>query len=718
MIERRLGYAVFAASICLLSLIAFQTKWPLVFFRFDGAFLLILGAMQKTWSIGGWDFTTNPLQGLGGLELPQHNLAHPMMWLAVSLPPSIGPTVAMALYAVLLGGVTCWLGRRMGMHDLAAIGGAWIGVLLAFPYVYPSLGFEFLWGVPAQVMLIALDLAVFLLLLDLGKGPRALDLARFVGAALLCVYEFAQFPNFAPVSLLVLGFYGIVSLAMAGSHRERLAKLAAGVALAVLCLALFGKAVYGLYGFAKPTFFWDEFYPRPGSFSDISFLVAIHSHWPAWLAYAAALAGGAYAAWRGDPAIRPFGQAFVLYVAVLLALVLAFNQDWRGPRIGYIDIFLYPFYCLFAAYAVDRIARWCWQHPALRLRIEAIVDARPRLRRHLTWAVVLSAIPWLALIDAWPPPLQRTLVRNLNPFVWPPAETPLVRLLKEQVAIAPGAPFRGRVASIAGSDLAPEFVDAPFINQHNFDVLSLFFTENDHRMYGLWYYGIPTMLEANQFSSPFFHVVNARLLNGPKTMDLRSYETQSTVNDRIMALFGVRYLLNDKHLPGREPVSQLRLYQGREIYAYVVPGTNVAGYSVTRVHMAGNAREVVAWMADPANDLRRAAALTAGETVPALVPASRSSLTVERGGYRVSAETSGTSLLVLPIEYSRCLTANFDGTGSTPPRLLRANLAMAAILFSGRLDGSLTLRYGPLSSECRLEDWREAVALRIAETPR
>ena len=43
--------------------------------------------------------------------------------------------------------------------------------------------------------------------------------------------------------------------------------------------------------------------------------------------------------------------------------------------------------------------------------------------------------------------------------------------------------------------------------------MDLFYSGNDHRMYGLWYFGIPTLLEANQFSSPFFHLVNARLLN-------------------------------------------------------------------------------------------------------------------------------------------------------------------------------------------------------------
>jgi len=102
---------------------------------------------------------------------------------------------------------------------------------------------------------------------------------------------------------------------------------------------------------------------------------------------------------------------------------------------------------------------------------------------------------------------------------------------------------------------------APLINQHNYDVLNLFFSGNDHRLYGLWYFGIPTLIELNQFSSPFFHLINARLLNAPGTLDLRSYETQSIVNDRVMALLGASYLLSDKKLAERIPVAQQHLFE-------------------------------------------------------------------------------------------------------------------------------------------------------------
>src|SRR5262249_43482739 len=218
-------------------------------------------------------------------------------------------------------------------------------------------------------------------------------------------------------------------------------------------------------------------------------------------------------------------------------------------------------------------------------------------------------------------PLERPLVRDVNPFIWPPAETPVTKFLAGEIAVRPGSAFRGRVASVAGSDYDPQWASGPFISQHSYDAPNLLFTRNDHRMYGLLYYGIPTLFETNQFSSPFFHLVNARLLNVPGARDFRSHETQSIVNDRIMALLGVRYLLSDKLLPERAPVLSYHLTQGRDLHIYSVPDTNVAGYAATRVRRATSGQDAIALLADPAFDPRSTAVLTASDELPPPVPA-------------------------------------------------------------------------------------------------
>jgi hypothetical protein len=704
----RFVFAVFAVSLLTLSPLAFYSKTPLVFYRFDGTFLLITAAMQKIWGLRGWNFTTNPLEGLGGLTLPQQALLDPGLWLTAHLSPVAGPVVAMTFYAAALAAAICWLGMRLGAGALSSVAAAWIGLLLAFPYVYPSLGFDFLWGVPGYVPFIALNVAAILLLLDLGRGARAADAARLIGIGAMLAYEFIQYPNFVLLSVVVLGFFGLVVVFATPSKPERMIKIVCGIGFAGIALIVFGRLIYGLWGFSKATFFWYEFFPRPADLRDQSFLVADHSNWPAWLAYGLALAGALVAAWRGPPVLQTFARGFLIFVLGEVVVVLVTSQGgWKGPRVAYIDIFAYPFYCLFAAYALAAAAT--------ALKLPDLPIGRPD-RRQLVGGVVLCALPWLVLIDYAPPPLERHLVRNLNPFIWPPAETPISKFLAAELALRPGSTFRGRVANIAGSDADPQWTSAPFINQHNYDGISLFFSGNDHRMYGLWYYGIPTLIELNQFASPFFHLVNARLLNAPGALDLRAYETPSIVNDRVMALLGVRYLISDKLLPERAPAVKHRFVEGRDLFVYSVPDTNLAGYSVTQTRRATNAQEVVSLLADPSLDLRDVAVLATADELPPLVRVSDSRLLVERGGYRIEAASTGASLLVLPIEYSHCLRPQWSSTAGAPsPRLLRANLAMAAVLFTGEVKGRLTLRYGPLSSGCRIEDWREAEALRLDE---
>src|SRR5262245_396612 len=607
---RQFGFAALAISLLILSPVAFYSKVPLVFYRFDGTYLLITAIMQKAWAVSDWYFTSNPLQGIGGLELPQHNLIDPALWLVAHLPASIGPTAAMTFYAALLAATICWLATRLRMAPLPTIFAAWLGPLLALPYVYPSLGFEFLWGDPTFIMLIAVNIAVILLFLDFGRGPLAADAMRFVAIAAVCAYQFIQFPGFAPVSLIVLAFFGVVALAMAASMRERWIKLAGASVVGVVAAAVFGPLIFGLYGFAKPTLFWYEFFARPGSLRDLTFFIADYSRWPGWVVYGLSLAGALHAALRGNETMRPMARGFLAFILINLALILVFNERWKGPRIAYVDMYAYPFYCVFAVHAVaaavGSLDLGNWASPA---------NSR-------TAILAVCALPWLVLIDSRPPPLERPLVRNINPFIWPPAETPVTKFLAAELALQPGSVFHGRVANIAGSDFDPQLVSIPFVNQHSYDGMSLFFSGNDPRMYAVWYFASPTLFESKQFSSPFCHLVNAGLLTAPGAVDTRSYETHSIENDRVMALLGVRYLISDKRLPDRAPVLQHRFVEGRDLYVYFVPGTNVSGYAVTETRVAADASEALAMLADPAVDLRSVAILTSSQTLPALVPVS------------------------------------------------------------------------------------------------
>jgi hypothetical protein len=120
----------------------------------------------------------------------------------------------------------------------------------------------------------------------------------------------------------MLAFFGGRRPCHGASMHERMVKLGSAIVLGCLTVVVFADVVFGLYGFAKPTFFWYEFFPRPGTLRDLSFFIADHSRWPAWIVYGLSLAGALHAALRGDAGIRPMARSFLAFVLANLAVVL------------------------------------------------------------------------------------------------------------------------------------------------------------------------------------------------------------------------------------------------------------------------------------------------------------------------------------------------------------------------------------------------------------
>jgi hypothetical protein len=99
-----------------------------------------------------------------------------------------------------------------------------------------------------------------------------------------------------------------------------------------------------------------------------------------------------------------------------------------------------------------------------------------------------------------------------------------------------------------------------------------------------------------------------------------------------------------------------------------------------------------------------------------LVPAHNAYLTFGGGSLRLHAESDGRSIVLVPLEFSRCLETR--ALENEKPLLFRANLVETGVLFSGRLDTTLSLRTGPfLNPTCRLRDFFEARALQIGKVP-
>ena len=191
----------------------------------------------------------------------------------------------------------------------------------------------------------------------------------------------------------------------------------------------------------------------------------------------------------------------------------------------------------------------------------------------------------------------------------------------------------------------------------------------------------------------------------------------------MLKLLGIRFIITDLPIPGahqrekitipapagaraRASLSDLNV-DSFELYLYELADVNLGQFNPTQVKIANNAADALALLSDTTIDLGRTAIAT--EVVgQGFTKAVLKRFAVEKGHYRVAAKSEGKAILVLPVEYSRCLSVSNLSSGPAP-KLFRANLLLTGIVFEDTLDANIAFFTGPFrNSRCRLDDLKDS----------
>lgn len=271
-----------------------------------------------------------------------------------------------------------------------------------------------------------------------------------------------------------------------------------------------------------------------------------------------------------------------------------------------------------------------------------------------------------------------------------PNEPEFTGLLEASIGFAPGKPFRGSVNFLtAGRDTGISLTD-------------------------LWSRGIPTANEYGQLvtaqSLYFVHKLLKRDIRGHLNQ-LNLYWSHGQYSENYwtaLQMLGVRYSverwpLPDKLSPGVSPTTKpfRPRFQGEDAglwYIYELPNPNVGNYSPTQVLVAATGEETMARISVPGFDFGKQVVLPSAVN-GFLVPARDMRFSVNRGALHVSGKSDGTSLVVLPQQFSNCLRPQ-----DPKVRLVRANLMMTGLVFSGDLDTDILFDYGVVTPDCRRAD--------------
>lgn len=672
-----------------------------LFWNYDGSYMFSLLTRQHAWAIPLESLSIDFYQGLGDSFIPANFRLLPETWLVdVIGDRAVAKAAIYAIHLLWLTAAVMIFGRIIGIASVTALAGALLVGAAMFPFYKFGATHPIVALSPAFTPQLATAYVLASCFLLLGRFSIVADLG--LGGAMLASGFWVLLAGPLTIVMSVL-FLGIVVLSgvISSRGRERWRKI--GVTLAVAAILAASGAVSFMAGLilnSAPAAFTSELVNDRQTFFYTSMLFHWREYGPVGpLLAAGGILGALFSVRSEHRVLRVFAITLLTYLISRLVfgvLVIVFDF-WRGPSPLYFEFFAIPLYCLFAAVLCGKVMRWT----GLSRRFQATKPVHAKAG--IVCAVCLAVT---AVIGS---------AQDIAPgFSNAPKLTAVAGFLQENIGLRAGEAFRGRAATMTGRGL-PRNASWLDLASDDFDLATK--TGGEVRLFGLHHHDIPTLMQYGPTITPAMYAFVTRLLTEPGDTQQRSAMVLRRIDPPVLALLGVKYVVTDRLFDGD---ARLRLTMpvdaGRQLHVYEIVGVNLGTYSPTTSAVLADATSTLQRIAQPDFDGRREVVVAAA--LPSdLVPARAAHLVFEGATLRVRAESDGTSLLVLPLEFSRCL--QIEKLRGRVPTLRRVNLVQTGFLFQGSVDVRLRLRHGPfVNPRCRLRDRFDLDALKIGDTPK
>lgn len=716
-----------------LAAVGFSYAEKALFHGFDGTTEITILRSFLQYSTHLFGYSSDPIRGLGDIEYPVNPTLIPAYSLALR-GSTLGPVNFVIVYTICateLFVATYAFGRFFGFSKNVCLAGAWILGLLtwqivSWPPPVPSTWRAF----PHYATILACGLFLASGFLWIGRARPVVSACLGILVFLIISYVVVSAPALIILIAPPLVMLAAVSLLGAKSRREVIEKLAASVVILAACFLIgYLHFLFGLFSYTAAAFF-KPLSMQPHSLDEISLLF-----WkPVWppsqlftserLLVGGGLIGAIIICVAANGSRRILGAATLLTELVYIGLGIAHycQPFWYAPKIWYFENFLMPQLSIAVAFLLVETLSVMWRHMPKRLvfsrKSEALTTKVPVIVPVL---IPLAACLYFSVVHA-------TSTGVLTPLAapYPQAETPITKILKSEIGYAPDRRFQGRVAEMIGRQ---------FPDQHDWyggqwgdtPVISYWSTGNYNSGPGLWQFSIPTVTEYSQLISPAYWTFVRRFFTYPEDFELRNYIATRVINQRLLAMIGVHFIITDLpvaglkqradlHFPMTEqfragPLQELaRSVDSVDFLLYELPDINLGQYSPTYVRVIRSASHLLTALGDPKFN-SMTTILTQEELPSDLVPAVLDRLEYGKdGALAITAHSSGTSVLLLPIEFSHCLS--LSGKAATQAHLIRANFILTGVVFTGRLAATIQYYTSPFAnSACRVRDTTDANAL-------
>jgi hypothetical protein len=710
------SFAANFISFMALGVIAFQLNLSYLFNGLDGNLMLIMNKQQSEWNEPMLGFTNNFFQSMGNVWFPLNTRLIPGYFFSEFLNSGeLNPISSYLIFSAEIFITTYLLCSFLRLGSTIAALAAWLLNLLVMPFFASPLVVPMLQLVPHITTVIAATLLILILFWQIGRKSWAVSSISVCVAGLLLGYLIVTQPDKLLLMAPVISVFGLCSIVNFQTKNELYTKLlCAGLLIVSLLLSGSVEFLSGIFRYTVAMYFSQELINDRSSWYFVSILFHNHQPYAGPIMFTAGFIGALMAVTWGSGPARSFARGTLVAMAFLLLAGVSnifFPEFWKGPGPLYFELLLWPFYAAYGTVAIFVVVRLFTES------MRRLLLARPELPLSFLWlisnnnkvfaCVTVAILPWLVFACT----RGNEIAGNIS-WQYPPHRTPIVNFLEQEVGLSPKSPFRGRAATFTGL-----LIDRPItwldLHGNDFELIKKF--GNDHRMTGLWYYKIPTLSENSNFISPAFYLVTSRLLGLAGDQQNRSVMTLRDIDPRILRMMGVRFLITDAPITA-EARLRIRIPEvgAPVLMLYELEDVNLGDYSPTEIVQVEDARSAMSILASSVFDPMKIIVVNA--PLPGrFIPATSSRLFVEKSGLRLSASSEGTSVLLLPLEYSHCL--NIESTGAIAPlRLFRANLLQTGVVFTGNIEVTLSYFTGPFrNSACRMDDARDMDRLKIGE---
>jgi hypothetical protein len=686
--------AAFSACACL----AFARNINALFYHYDGSYMLVDARDQLTFGQPFFAYSDNFLQSIGNFQLPQNARQLFFLWpIGWFSNPQVAKVASYLILASIVFLTAFGMARLLSQSRTVALTAGWTLGFLTTPFVPRPFFYEILAVAPAFVVIVAAPVVGFWLVSRAGRSSLLADVAIAFGFVALASYLLAAATLALPILATGMTVYVVLALAVARCRSELLRKFAVIAAALIAAIILrWPWYLLGLFLDTAPNLFPHDFTVVYSTANAASIMFQGREFgWAGPLFVISSAVGAVLSLRSGVSELRAAAWTVLACIATFMSagVALTLMPHWILPPPIYLEVAVWPLYAVFAASAALSVFNFV-THRLARTKRSHVVPPR--------W-IVLPALFVLAAIFV----LRKAPTASGYPF--PPQITPVVAILKAGIALDSASAFKGRV--LTTMPIKPDGDDA-WAQQSNAAGYWARTAGNDEMSLGLWYYRIPTLFEYNQFLSPAFHALIKRALQRPPIAHQRNITVLTYPDAPVLKLLGVRYVL----MP-RPDVSlgELRASENRDGEPWdliELTEPNLATYSPTVIEIRSDLASTLDFIVEGGVDLSKRA-VAREEIGGSLMPVRSSTLSMADEDLHVVAESDGRSVVIVPLEFSRCIELHEvhpgDGNG---PSLVRIDGLLTGLVFDRRVDAVLSFRIGPLHNPlCRWEDYREMRAM-------